>query len=47
MTKKQPGVNSNPGNDDNDEITKELKKQKLKYEVSQEMGIMTKQKYKK
>ena len=47
MVLKQPGVNSDPGHDNEDKITKGIKKQKLKYEVSQEMGIINKQDYKK
>lgn len=47
MVQKQPGIDSGPGDDDEDKTTKDLRIQKLKYEVSQEMGIMTKQNYKK
>ncbi|NLN86500.1 MAG: hypothetical protein GX133_02685 [Syntrophomonadaceae bacterium] len=34
-------------NDDEAKAEKDQQKQKLKYEVSQEMGILTKQNYKK
>ncbi len=47
MVQKQPVMNPNPGHDDEDKIKKDVKEQKLKYEVGQEMGIVTKQKYKK
>ncbi len=47
MVQKQPGIDSDPGYDDEDKTPKGLRIQKLKYEVSQEMGIMTKQNYKK
>ena len=47
MVQTQPGIDSDRGHDDEDKIKKDAKKQKLKYEVGQEMGIVTKQKYKK
>ncbi|MEQ8200799.1 MAG: hypothetical protein ABRQ24_05185 [Syntrophomonadaceae bacterium] len=47
MSERPPDKEMIPNRDDEAETMKDVEKQKLKYEVSQEMGIISKQNYKK